>query len=198
MQSHESTEKDLRAGSGRAQRIAWFAAGAVASCASLMLLGPAIASPGPQETTVVRPVPMGASGMAADSNNRMIAVTGVDITGQSVLYVIDSVNPHLAVYQASGGASGTQNIKLVAARRIDGTRREHCAHLLLAIELRHPRGRSHAIVAHPLHRRLHRSSSVLHRCRHRGSDLAVVSKLRRPALPAWRRCSGSCGSSSLT
>jgi len=68
---------------------------------------------------VIRPIPMGASGMAADSNNRMIAVTGVDITGQSVLYVIDSVNPHLAVYQASGGASGTQNIKLVAARRID-------------------------------------------------------------------------------
>jgi len=101
------------------ERVAWFAAGAVASFASLMLLGPAIATPPAQESTTIRPIPMGASGMAADSNNRMIAVTGVDITGQSVLYVIDSVNPHLAVYQASGGASGTQNIKLVAARRID-------------------------------------------------------------------------------
>lgn len=103
---------------GRPQRIAWFAAGAVASFASLMLLGPALATSAPQESTI-RPIPMGASGMSADSNNRMIAVTGVDITGQSVLYVIDSLNPHLAVYQASGGASGTQNIKLVAARRID-------------------------------------------------------------------------------
>ncbi len=119
MQPQESNEIHPSAAPGKAQRVAWFAAGAVASFASLMLLGPAIASPGPQDTTVVRPVPMGASGMAADSNNRMIAVTGVDITGQSVLYVIDSLNPHLAVYQASGGASGTQNIKLVAARRID-------------------------------------------------------------------------------
>lgn len=119
MQSPESNESILVPAPGRAQRVAWFAAGAVASFASLMLLGPAVASPARQETAVIRPVPMGASGMSADSNNRMIAVTGVDITGQSVLYVIDSLNPHLAVYQASGGASGTQNIKLVAARRID-------------------------------------------------------------------------------
>lgn len=55
----------------------------------------------------------------ADSNNRMIAVTGVDITGSAVLYVIDTVNPHIAVYQANGGSAGTQSIKLVAARRID-------------------------------------------------------------------------------
>ena len=102
-----------------AQRLAWFIAGTLASFAFLMLLGPVVATPAPQESGVIRPVPMGASGMSADSNNRMIAVTGVDITGQSVLYVIDSVNPHLAVYQASGGTSGTQQIKLVAARRID-------------------------------------------------------------------------------
>ncbi|MCB9915732.1 MAG: hypothetical protein H6828_11375 [Planctomycetes bacterium] len=55
----------------------------------------------------------------SDSNNRMIAVTGVDITGSAVLYVIDSLNPHIAVYQANGGSPGTQSIKLVAARRID-------------------------------------------------------------------------------
>ena len=55
----------------------------------------------------------------SDSNNRMIAVTGVDITGSSILYLIDTVNPHMAVYQANGGSAGTQSIKLVAARRID-------------------------------------------------------------------------------
>ena len=55
----------------------------------------------------------------ADSNNRMIAVTGVDLTGQAILYLVDTVNPHIAVYQAAGGSTGTQQIRLVAARRID-------------------------------------------------------------------------------
>jgi hypothetical protein len=118
-ETHVTAQPAPPAGAGSRQRVAWFVAGAVASFAFLMLLGPVVATPAPQESGVVRPVPMGASGMSADSNNRMIAVTGVDITGQSVLYVIDSVNPHLAVYQASGGTAGTQNIKLVAARRID-------------------------------------------------------------------------------
>lgn len=54
-----------------------------------------------------------------DSNNRMIAVTGVDLTGSAILYLVDTVNPHIAVYQASGGSAGTQAIRLVAARRID-------------------------------------------------------------------------------
>jgi hypothetical protein len=55
----------------------------------------------------------------ADSNNRMIAVTGVDLTGQAILFLIDTVDPHIAVYQASGGSAGTQGIRLVAARRTD-------------------------------------------------------------------------------
>ena len=54
----------------------------------------------------------------ADSNNRMIAVTGIDLTGSAVLYVIDTENPHIAVYQAQGGSSGSQGIKLVAARNV--------------------------------------------------------------------------------
>ncbi|MEM1449802.1 MAG: hypothetical protein AAF957_02230 [Planctomycetota bacterium] len=98
------------------QRLAWFVGGVAASLATLALLGPAFAL---QESEAPRPFPMGASGMSADSNNRMVAVTGVDITGQSVLYLVDSWNMQLAVYQASGGAGGTQNIKLVGARRID-------------------------------------------------------------------------------
>jgi len=57
--------------------------------------------------------------VTADSNNRMIAVTGIDITGASILYLVDTVNYRLAVYQATGGAESTQGIKLVGARRID-------------------------------------------------------------------------------
>jgi hypothetical protein len=55
----------------------------------------------------------------ADSNNRMIAVTGIDLTGASILYLVDTVNYRLAVYQATGGTESTQGIKLVGARRID-------------------------------------------------------------------------------
>lgn len=63
---------------------------------------------------------MGSSMIAtADSNNRMIAVTGIDVTGSSILYLVDTVNYHLAVYQANGGSASTQGIKLVGARRID-------------------------------------------------------------------------------
>lgn len=73
--------------------------------------GPAL----PQER---RPLPTISSGGNADSNNTMIAVTGMDVTGQSVLYLVDTENHQLAVYQASGGASSTQGIKLVGARNI--------------------------------------------------------------------------------
>ena len=68
--------------------------------------------------TVVRPFPSASSGVSGDSNNRMIAVTGNDITGQSVLYLVDTIDKQLAVYQASGGSPGTQNVKLVGARNI--------------------------------------------------------------------------------
>lgn len=63
--------------------------------------------------------PLTPASSTADSNNRMIAVTGVDITGASILYLVDTVNYHLAIYQASGGASSSQGVKLVGARRID-------------------------------------------------------------------------------
>jgi hypothetical protein len=49
----------------------------------------------------------------------MIAVTGVDVTGASVLYLIDTIDYRLAVYQATGGADSTQGLKLIGARRID-------------------------------------------------------------------------------
>jgi hypothetical protein len=68
------------------------------------------------EPQTLPPVAMAAT---ADSNNRMIAVTGTDITGASILYVVDTLSYQLAVYQAVGGSESTQGVKLVGARRID-------------------------------------------------------------------------------
>lgn len=69
-----------------------------------------------EETQVIPTLGIGGN---ADSNGRMIAVTGVDVTGQSILYLIDSEGQQICVYQASGGASSTQGIKFVGARRIE-------------------------------------------------------------------------------
>ena len=55
----------------------------------------------------------------ADSNGQMIAVTGMDITGSSILYLIDTERRQLAVYQATGGSENTSSIRLVGARNID-------------------------------------------------------------------------------
>ena len=72
----------------------------------------------PQTTqTAPQRIPSMAYG-TADSNGRIVAVTGVDLTGSSILYVIDTETLQLAVYQANGGSASTQNVKLVGARRI--------------------------------------------------------------------------------
>lgn len=55
----------------------------------------------------------------ADSNHSMIAVTGMDVTGASILYLVDTEKKQLAIYQANGGGESTQGLKLVGARRID-------------------------------------------------------------------------------
>lgn len=54
----------------------------------------------------------------ADSNGTMIAVTGIDITGGSILYLVDTEAKQVAVYQATGGSSSTMGIKFVGARNI--------------------------------------------------------------------------------
>lgn len=66
-----------------------------------------------------RILPSLAAGGTADSNRSMIAVTGIDVTGQSILYLVDTVGKQLCVYQASGGSSSTQGVKFVGARRIE-------------------------------------------------------------------------------
>ncbi len=55
-----------------------------------------------------------AGGGTADSNGKMIAVTGTSPTGAAVLYLVDTELKRLCVYQASG-----KNIELVAARNIE-------------------------------------------------------------------------------
>jgi hypothetical protein len=72
-------------------------------------------APQPPKTQIV-PVTTAAN---ADSNNRMIAVTGTDITGSSILYLVDTVNNRLAVYQAQGGADNSRGVTFIGARRID-------------------------------------------------------------------------------
>jgi len=55
----------------------------------------------------------------SDSNGSMIAVTGIDLTGSSILYLVDTNSKQLAIYQASGGSDSMQGVKLVGARKID-------------------------------------------------------------------------------
>jgi len=66
-----------------------------------------------------RVLPALSSGGTADSNGSMIAVTGMDVTGQSILYLVDTETKQICVYQASGGSSSTQGIRFVGARRIE-------------------------------------------------------------------------------
>jgi hypothetical protein len=61
----------------------------------------------------------GDSGQAAVSANGFLAVTGSYGVGTSVLYLVDTENRQLAVYEARGGALAQRRIVLVGARRID-------------------------------------------------------------------------------
>jgi hypothetical protein len=74
----------------------------------------------PPTTAPQNPVPIPTQGYGtADSNASMIAVTGVDVTGGSILYLIDTQNRHISVYSAQGGTSSTSNIKWIGGRNID-------------------------------------------------------------------------------
>ena len=66
-----------------------------------------------------RPTQFASGYGTADSNDRMIAVTGMDVTGASLLFVIDTETRRLSVYQATGGTSSTMNVRWVGARNID-------------------------------------------------------------------------------
>jgi len=72
-------------------------------------------------TTVVptTSLPLSPGYGTADSNGSMIAVTGVDVTGGSLLYLIDTEAHQLTVYQATGGTRSTMNVRWVGARNLD-------------------------------------------------------------------------------
>ncbi len=83
------------------------------------LIEPGLVDPGMQDSpafggpTIV-PTAFGSS----DSNGSMIAVTGPDVTGGGVLYVIDTERRQLACYQATGGSSSA-GLRFLGARDID-------------------------------------------------------------------------------
>ena len=61
----------------------------------------------------------GESGATADASNGFMAVTGSYGVGTSVLYLFDTINKQLLVYEARGGSKSMRRLVLVGARRID-------------------------------------------------------------------------------
>lgn len=53
------------------------------------------------------------------STNGFLAVTGSYGVGTSVMYLVDTVNRQLAVYEARGGSTDQRRIVMVGARRLD-------------------------------------------------------------------------------
>src|SRR5262249_46294772 len=55
----------------------------------------------------------------SSAGNGFLAVTGSYGVGTSVLYLVDTVNRQLAVYEARGGSAEQRRIVFVGARKID-------------------------------------------------------------------------------
>ena len=85
--------------------------------------GPINAPPAPTTQPVEpdqpAPIVYSEEGGSSSANNGFIAVTGSYGVGTSVLYLVDTVNRQLAVYEARGGSAAQRRIVLVGARRID-------------------------------------------------------------------------------
>ena len=79
---------------------------------------PAPAVPEPEPTQPAPVVYSEESGQAASANG-FLAVTGSYGVGTSVLYLVDTVNRQLSVYEARGGSTEQRRIVLVGARKID-------------------------------------------------------------------------------
>jgi hypothetical protein len=80
---------------------------------------PPPAQPNPQPPTPAAPVVYPEDGGQSSSANGFLAVTGSYGVGTSVLYLVDTVNRQLAVYEARGGSAEQRRIVLVGARKID-------------------------------------------------------------------------------
>ena len=98
---------------------AWIlVAGLALLCAGLAAEGVAGLAPAqdPAEAPQSSSMPAFAT---SDSNGSMIAVTGLDVTGSSILYLVDTENRALSVYQATGGTPSMMSLRWVGARNID-------------------------------------------------------------------------------
>ena len=77
-------------------------------------------APGPKPPeTASQPIVYHEEGGGASGANGFVAVTGSYGVGTSVLYLIDTENRQLAVYEARGGSTEQRRIVLVGARKID-------------------------------------------------------------------------------
>lgn len=74
---------------------------------------------GPGTLPAEPPVVYSEEGGNSASANGFLAVTGSYGVGTSVLYLVDTNNRQLAVYEARGGSAEQRRIVLVGARRID-------------------------------------------------------------------------------
>ncbi len=72
-----------------------------------------------QPTASATPIVVTEDGGQTASTNGFLAVTGSYGVGTSVLYLIDTVNRQLAVYEARGGSTDQRRVVLVGARKID-------------------------------------------------------------------------------
>ena len=86
---------------------------------ALVALGLVAESQTPQQGLSTRALPSSPAYATGDSNGSMIAVTGIDVTGGSLLYLVDTEAKQLAVYQATGGTHSTMSVKFVGGRKID-------------------------------------------------------------------------------
>ncbi|MFT7537775.1 MAG: hypothetical protein ACI85K_003736 [Hyphomicrobiaceae bacterium] len=76
-------------------------------------------TPADPDTSVNQTIAYTENSSSASSNNGFLAVTGSYGMGTQVLYVIDTENRQLAVYEARGGSTEQRRIVMVGARRID-------------------------------------------------------------------------------
>lgn len=70
-------------------------------------------------TKAAGPLMYGSDSGVAAANNGFMAVTGSYGVGTSVLYIFDTINKQLLVYEARGGSPSMRRLVLVGARRID-------------------------------------------------------------------------------
>jgi hypothetical protein len=98
---------------------AWILSAGLALVALGLVAEPQGDSDDPPVTTPQQFLPTQSGFGTSDSNGSMIAVTGVDVTGGSILYLIDTQSRHLSVYTAQGGTASTARVTWVGARNLD-------------------------------------------------------------------------------